>query len=135
MDTVSEPPVDEEIAGHYRTGYERERLGGGTSRIEFARTKELLQRFLPPPPAAVLDVGGGPGAYASWLADLGYRVHLIDPVPLHVQQAAEAAQQPIQGRIHVRHATLAEKRDELITAGEQLIALLTHDGTIHEQTI
>src|SRR5437899_10493583 len=64
MDTVSEPPVDEEIAGHYRTGYERERLGGGTSRIEFARTKELLQRFLPHPRDAVLDVGVGPGASA-----------------------------------------------------------------------
>jgi len=84
--------VDERaILEHYATGYERGRLGGGTSRIEFARTKELLQRFLPPPPAAILDVGGGPGAYAAWLADLGYRVHLVDPVPLHVEQAAETA--------------------------------------------
>jgi SAM-dependent methyltransferase len=83
--------VDEEaILGHYGTGYERDRLGRGTSRIEFARTKELLPRFLPPPPAAVLDVGGGPGAYASWLAEAGYRVHLVDGVPLHVEQAAEA---------------------------------------------
>jgi SAM-dependent methyltransferase len=39
----------------------------------------------------VLDVGGGPGAYATWLADLGYDVHLVDPVPLHVEQAAAAA--------------------------------------------
>jgi hypothetical protein len=34
---------------------------------------------------------GGPGAYATWLADLGYDVHLVDPVPLHVEQAAAAA--------------------------------------------
>ena len=47
-------------------------------------------------PARVLDVGGGPGAYAAWLADLGYAVHLVDPVPLHVEQAAEAAR--VQGR-------------------------------------
>jgi SAM-dependent methyltransferase len=39
----------------------------------------------------VLDVGGGPGVYASWLAGLGYRVRLIDPVPMHVEQAREAA--------------------------------------------
>jgi ubiquinone/menaquinone biosynthesis C-methylase UbiE len=85
--------VDEEaILGHYGTGYELERLGEGASRIEFTRTKELLRRFLPPPPAVVLDVGGGPGTYAIWLADLGYRVHLIDSVPLHVEQAAEAAE-------------------------------------------
>lgn len=85
--------MDEEaILAHHGTGYERECLGAGTSRIEFARTKELLQRFLPPPPAVVLDLGGGPGAYATWLADLGYRVHLVDSVPLHVDQAAETAE-------------------------------------------
>lgn len=63
----------------------------GTSAIEFARTKQLLRRVLPPPPATVLDVGGGPGAYALWLADLGYRVHLIDAVALHVEQATTAS--------------------------------------------
>jgi SAM-dependent methyltransferase len=79
------------LSEHYGTGYEKDRLSSGTSSIEFARTKELLQRFLPPAPASVLDVGGGPGVYASWLADLGYRVHLIDVVPLHVDQATEAS--------------------------------------------
>lgn len=83
--------MDEEIRGHYDAGYERERLAGGSSRIEFARTKELLGRFLPSAPASVLDVGGGPGAYAAWLADQGYRVHLVDASSLHVEQAAAAA--------------------------------------------
>jgi SAM-dependent methyltransferase len=82
---------DETIREHYRTGYERERLTVGSSRIEFARTNELLQRFLPSAPATILDVGGGPGAYAAWLADQGYQVHLVDPLPLHVEQAAAAA--------------------------------------------
>jgi ubiquinone/menaquinone biosynthesis C-methylase UbiE len=72
---------------HYGGGVERDRVAGGASRLEFERTKELLERFLPQPPAAVLDVGGGPGAYAAWLAERGYRVHLVDPVPLHVEQA------------------------------------------------
>jgi SAM-dependent methyltransferase len=44
---------------------------------------------LPPPGARILDVGGGPGAYAAWLAGLGHRVHLLDIVPLHVEQAKE----------------------------------------------
>jgi SAM-dependent methyltransferase len=42
---------------------------------------------LPPPPAVVLDVGGAAGAHAAPLAAQGHEVHLIDPVPLHVEQA------------------------------------------------
>jgi SAM-dependent methyltransferase len=84
--------VDEEIRAYYEeTGVELDRLAKGYSRLEFARTKELLERHLPPVPAAVLDVGGGPGAYADWLASRGYEVRLVDPVPLHVEQAAELA--------------------------------------------
>jgi SAM-dependent methyltransferase len=80
--------MDDAILDHYEGGIELDRVRGGMSRIEFARTKELLERFLPPAPADVLDAGGGPGAYAAWLADGGYRVHLVDPVPLHVVRAA-----------------------------------------------
>ncbi|WP_058045789.1 class I SAM-dependent methyltransferase [Streptomyces roseifaciens] len=56
--------------------------------LEMARTQELLRRHLPPAPAALLDVGGGPGAHARWLTADGYRVHLVDPVARHVTQAA-----------------------------------------------
>jgi 2-polyprenyl-3-methyl-5-hydroxy-6-metoxy-1,4-benzoquinol methylase len=83
--------MDPEILGHYERGVELERLAGGTSRIEFARTKELLERHLPQVPARVLDVGGGPGAYAMWLAGRGYEVTLVDPVPMHVSEAAARA--------------------------------------------
>jgi ubiquinone/menaquinone biosynthesis C-methylase UbiE len=81
--------MDDSIREHYEGGVELGRLSGGTSRIEFERTKELLERYLPPPPADVLDVGGGPGAYAAWLTEAGYRVHLVDPVPLHVERARD----------------------------------------------
>ena len=57
-------------------------------RLEFERTRELLLRLLPPAPAAVLDIGGGPGVHAQWLAAAGYEVTLLDPVPLHRRQAA-----------------------------------------------
>jgi ubiquinone/menaquinone biosynthesis C-methylase UbiE len=36
----------------------------------------------------VLDVGGAAGAYALWLASMGYDVHLVDPVPRLVGEAA-----------------------------------------------
>ncbi len=84
--------IDPAIESHYRTGYERSRLfPGGNPSLEFVRSMELLDRLLPGPPARLLDVGGGPGTYAARLARRGYRVHLVDPVPLHVAQARQAA--------------------------------------------
>jgi SAM-dependent methyltransferase len=99
--------VDEEIRSYYEAGLERDRLGQGYSRIELVRTQELLSRHLPPPPAKVLDVGGGPGAYAAWLADGGYEVKLVDATPLHVQQALELA----AGRFHAAEGD-ARRLDE-----------------------
>jgi SAM-dependent methyltransferase len=88
--------MEEAFAAHYELGTEHGRLfSAGRPRLELARTLELLDRFLPAPPADVLDVGGGPGVYASILARKGYRVELIDVVPLHVEQAqATARRQP-----------------------------------------
>ena len=85
---------------HYEHGLERDRLATW-ARLEYARTLELLGRFLPPPPARVLDVGGGPGRYAVALIERGYDVALIDPVELHVSQAREAG---------VPHAVLGDAR-------------------------
>ena len=84
--------VDPSIESHCGTGCERSRLfPGGRPTLEYVRSAELLDRLLPGPPARLLDVGGGPGAYAGPLARRGYRVHLVDPVPLHVEQARQAA--------------------------------------------
>ncbi len=47
-------------------------------RMEFAITKRALAEHLPPPPARILDCGGGPGRYAIHLAKLGYDVTLLD---------------------------------------------------------
>lgn len=82
----------EDVAAYYALGLERDRLASGAGALEFARTQALLERYLPPPPAVIADIGGGPGRYAMWLAGRGYGVHLIDPVPLHIEQAALAAQ-------------------------------------------
>jgi SAM-dependent methyltransferase len=82
--------LDPDIAAYYGRGAELGRLEVGPSAIELARTQELLLRSLPPAPARVVDVGGGPGVYAAWLAGLGYDVQLVDPVPLHVEEAGRA---------------------------------------------
>jgi SAM-dependent methyltransferase len=81
--------LDRDIALHYGQGVEQHRLTTW-GRLEAARTRQILARYLPAPPAVVLDVGGAEGAYALPLARQGYRVHLIDPVRRHVA-AAEAA--------------------------------------------
>jgi SAM-dependent methyltransferase len=58
--------------------------------LEFERTTEILLRSLPPAPAVVADIGGGPGRYALWLAERGYEVEHRDLMPLHVQHLAAA---------------------------------------------
>lgn len=45
---------------------------------EFAVTRRALGDHLPPAPAKILDIGGGPGRYSIWLAGLGYSVSLLD---------------------------------------------------------
>jgi SAM-dependent methyltransferase len=77
-----------EIRAYYDRGGEDGRLLAGAGRLEFLRTWDVLTRALPGPPAAVLDVGGATGVYAAPLAGRGYVVHLVDPVPSHVDVAA-----------------------------------------------
>ncbi len=84
-------PAPEEIAQHYASGYEECRLNTRTGRLETERTRYFFKRFLPPAPARILDVGGGPGVHACWLAKQGYEIHLIDITPLHVELAKEAS--------------------------------------------
>ncbi|HEU4347591.1 MAG TPA: methyltransferase domain-containing protein [Actinoplanes sp.] len=81
--------IDPEVSAHYAAGEEHGRLTARPS-LELVRTRVLLERFLPPAPARVLDVGGGAGVHASWLAERGHRVRLVDPVALHVTQARAA---------------------------------------------
>jgi SAM-dependent methyltransferase len=85
MDTPDS--LQPEILNYYNAGQEAGRLETPFSQWEKIRTFDLLERFLPSPPAVILDVGGAAGAYAFPLAEKGYIVDLIDPVPLHIDQA------------------------------------------------
>lgn len=80
------------VREHYPDADERGRLDTPFGQVEFARTTEILAGHLPPAPAVVADIGGGPGRYAIWLAEQGYIVRHRDLVPTHVEQlAADAA--------------------------------------------
>jgi ubiquinone/menaquinone biosynthesis C-methylase UbiE len=83
-------PEGEDLFAYYAGQDEAQRLFRfAHNRLELLRTRELLLRQLPSPPAVVLDVGGGTGVHAAWLGGRGYRVHLVDVVLEHARAAAE----------------------------------------------
>src|SRR6266705_2562511 len=112
-----EPKPPPEVLEYYALGGEQGRLDEDYFPLERARTQELIMRRLPTPPAVVLDVGGGAGAYSFWLADLGYYVHLVDPVPLHIEQAD-------------RRAALGEARRVLRNGGRLFAAGITRFASL-----
>ncbi|KAH8548894.1 S-adenosyl-L-methionine-dependent methyltransferase [Umbelopsis sp. PMI_123] len=61
-------------------------------RMEFHVTLNTILKHLPPPPARVADIGGGPGRYSLELARLGYQVTLIDLSPVLLDIASSKAQ-------------------------------------------
>jgi len=78
---------DDAVLRHYGAISEERRITVGLGQLELVRTQEILRRHLPPAPARVLDVGGATGVHASWLAGDGYRVHIVDATPRHVEMA------------------------------------------------
>ena len=86
---MSDTGVPDEILQHYRLVEEDRRLRDGLGELELLRTQEVIRRHLPEGRLRILDVGGGGGVHAEWLLEDGHQVHLIDPVPEHVEQAIE----------------------------------------------
>src|SRR4051794_41374153 len=83
---------DDGLIQFYTAEYrESSRLNRPKSRLEFLRTQELLRDRLPAAPARILDVGGGTGAHAPWLASDGYDDTLGDPGPAHVRTGLDLA--------------------------------------------
>lgn len=79
--------LSREIKGYYLKREESGRLSAGQGELERLRTLAIFARELPPAPAVIYDIGGGAGVYSFLLAQRGYKVHLIDPVELHLEQA------------------------------------------------
>jgi len=90
---------EDPISRYYAAGLEGGRLLSGSGPLELARTQDVLERHLPPPPARILDVGGGTGVYARWLGSRGYEVHLLDPMEQHVQEARATSPAPASARV------------------------------------
>src|SRR5437763_12626612 len=75
-----------DLQAYYGRDEEDDRLTRGVGRVEYARTLDVIGRTLPPPPATVADIGGGPGRYIDWLVECGYSVVHRDLVLSHVER-------------------------------------------------
>ncbi len=144
--------LSHEILSFYRQSEESKRLTDTVlGQLEFVRTQEIITRYLPPAPAVVLDIGGGSGPYACWLAKKGYEVHLVEPVDLHVKQAKEASKQ--QAETPIASVSLGDARSlhfrefsadaalllgplyHLIDEGDRLLALREAHRTLQNRGI
>jgi ubiquinone/menaquinone biosynthesis C-methylase UbiE len=97
-----------EMLDHYQQFDEANRLSSGMGELERDRTRDILLRHLPQPPATVLDIGGAAGVHALWLAQQGFEVHLFDLVPHHVEQARLASER--QSVCAIASCTVADAR-------------------------
>ncbi len=111
------------IVRHYNRADEASRLSAGWFQLEQERTRELILRHIQPAPARVLDVGGGAGAYACWLAMRGYEVHLIDPVPRHIAQARAASAKRSQHPLASSEVGDARKLPQLNGSADAVLLL------------
>jgi SAM-dependent methyltransferase len=108
------------IRQHYETQYNEDaRLREGIGRLEFVRVQEIVRRHLSDEPARVLDVGGATGVHAEWLLDDGHRVHLIDMVDDHVDQAMARL-----GRLDRFRADVGDARQLPVADGSFDVVLL-----------
>lgn len=91
--------------------------------IEFEVTRRLLSKNLPPAPARVIDIGGGPGRYSLWLASRGYEVTLFDLAGENIAYARKMAE---EAQVRLREYITGDALDLLrhVQEGAYDIALL-----------
>jgi S-adenosylmethionine-dependent methyltransferase len=85
--------------------------------------RQLLEH-LPPPPATVLDVGGGAGHQSFPLARAGYDVTLLDSSPAMLGKARERLSPEVQDRVTLVEAG-GEHAEEAV-GGQRFDAVLCH---------
>jgi ubiquinone/menaquinone biosynthesis C-methylase UbiE len=118
----------DKVINYYSDYDEQARLSDNLGQVEFVRTQNIISRYLKSPPATVLDVGGATGRYSCWLAKEGYEVHLVDPVPRHIEQAKKASD--AQSETPIASCTIGDARqlefDEEIADAVLLLGPLYH---------
>jgi len=95
------------VRRYYATFDEWGRLERPPGRLEFLRTMEVIERYVPAD-HAVLDLGGGPGRYAMALAERGNAVTLADQSG---EQLVAARDRLAAAGLQVREIRQADARD------------------------
>ena len=72
--------------------YDRTASHSASDPVEAAAWRAALLRYLPPPPARVLDVGAGSGTMSLLAAQLGFDVTALDLSPQMLERAREKAE-------------------------------------------
>jgi S-adenosylmethionine-dependent methyltransferase len=116
------------VEQYYDENPEREWERLERHRTELAVTLRALNEYLPKPPAAILDVGGGPGRYAITLARQGYRVTLLD---LSSRQLDFARERAGEAGVGLADYVQADARDLSIVPDETYDAVLLMGPLYH----
>jgi len=101
------PLISEGIDAFYSEISDEDRYTKGLGPLELERNKLFFKSCIAAPGSIIIDVGGGTGVYAEWLAGLGHHVHLVDPVRKHVRKALRKA----AASKHSFSCSLGEARD------------------------
>jgi len=83
----------ENVISYYNKSDKTKHLNNEFGNIEFIRSQEIIQLYLIKTNLTILDVGGASRKYSFWLAGLGHKVHLVDTVPLHIENAKKIAEE------------------------------------------
>ena len=121
--------ISKNIEAFYNASSEEDRLSIGLGPLEFERNKELIARYLPGDESKIVDVGGGTGKYSEWLANLGHRVVMVDPVLKHVKIAQKRASK-------MRHRFMVQQGEarDLEIPDEFADLVILHGPLYHLQT-
>lgn len=104
-----------------------EHYGTIRGRIRTLVIDSHLRAHLPPPPAALIDVGGGAGNQSIPLARSGYRVTIADPSDAMLREAAaRLAGEPsaVADRVRLVRTDALQARSAL--SGQRFVGVLCH---------
>ncbi|MGB3467566.1 MAG: class I SAM-dependent methyltransferase [Cyclobacteriaceae bacterium] len=97
--------ISRNIELFYNKASEETRLDRGMGVFEFQRVQSLIAKYTPSSSAKILDIGGGTGKYAEWLAKMGHQVHLVEPLAKHIEIArSRSARLKNKFSVHVGEA-------------------------------